>query len=153
MSKCSINFQSGTASSAPLVPSTMASGPGGSTAGEINAGKAGGFQHQPMKVGETMAKNCSTLTGTTSTSCTRAEPFMLTSAEKRNFFTLHWDLQCSAMSPTQKQDKVDLTCMPTQEPTQEGLVHGCISLHNTSCKNTHCHSHMEQRFPSFHYHN
>lgn len=84
-----------------------------------------------------------------------AEPFMLTSADNRTFFySFLWDWHCSAMSPTQNQDKVDLTWMaPSGTHPRRAGTHGGISLRNTSCKNTQCHSHTEQRFPSFHYHN
>ena len=81
------------------------------TAVEVDAGDRPGAYEDGWGYGKQLQH---TNRETTFISCTRAEPFMLSAAEKRFFWLLSqgFTLCCSAASPTQKrilkQDKVNL---------------------------------------------
>lgn len=149
MSKCSINFLSGTA---PLVSPLWPVALDGAVQGKSTR-KGQGILTPTHEGGWDYGKKLSRLTEIISISCTRAEPFMLTSAEKSIFLLLSLGFALVSHEPNTKPGETGFNMYANiWNPPKRGwhmAVSHCTTLH----VRTHCHSHVEQRFPSFHYHN
>lgn len=149
MSKFSIHFLSGTASSTPLVSPPWPGALDGALQGTLMQERPGHFNNNPwswvrlwQETAACWQRPLPSPAPGLSHSCSPVQ--------KRGFFFLLLSLGFASLShePNKPRTRWIYHVCQHMEPTQEGLAHRCVSLHNTSCKNTHCQSHMEQRFPS-----